>query len=609
MKKQIILFVAALLATLPLPGQERVVERTYIATDKDVYVAGERVWCSAFCVTPSGALSEVSRVAYLELHGAGALAATARIDLEKGRGAGALELPGTLPTGNYRLIAYTAQNKAEEGYDYEGLAAKTLSVFNVLTTERLKDGVEVVSEEAYAELLAERSRVKPGMTTNAPGMTTTAPGMTTNAPGMTDVPMIASNAPMMGGGDDRRHPGLDPGSVQLRWENGRLQLVNRSGEALTLSLSVYHDDGILPNANPGIGDFLADCRKVGERRFDDTVLPDYEGEVIRGRVVGFSPEMLPRLTGKYAFISSPSDKSDVYAAPIGEDGSLVFFTGNIYGNKECICEIEGIEPGLNCHIELNPPYVNAAVAAAPALPVSASLADALRLRSVGMQLERRFAADTLYEFLPRPTDGLFDENVVVRYVLDDYTRFPTMAEIFVEFIPEIRARRGSDGRRDIQVRLSEAASMQTFSSGSALMMLDGVPVFDHEKIMQYDPLLVESIDIYPHTHFVSNRAFEGVVNFVTYKRNLPSFPFDADTRVVDYEGVCVPMAFTGAALEGDYPDYRQTIYWHPLLQVDAAADLEIECRKPLYGGRFTAVVEGMTASGKAVSSRISFDLR
>ena len=443
MKRRSILLLLLTLVPLLLPAQRRTVERTYVSTDKNVYVAGERVWCSAFCVEPSGKLSDVSRVAYLELHSADGLAATARLDLEDGRGAGALQLPGTLPTGNYRLIAYTAQNKAEQGYDYEGIAAKSISVFNVLTTERVTGGVEVVSGEEY-----EKMRFP------------------------------------VGAGNDA--------GVELRWEGNGLRLVNRAGEALSLSLSVYHDDGIRENANPGIADFLSACRTVGERTIDPQALSDYEGEVIRGRIVGFSPEMMPQLIGKYAFISSPSDKSDVYAAPIREDGSLVFFTGSIYGDKECICEIEGLQPDLNCHVELFPPYVGAEVAAAPALPVSESLADALRLRSVGMQLERRFAADTLYEFLPRPTDGLFDENVVIRYILDDYTRFPTMAEVFVEFIPEIRARRLSDGRRDIQVRLAEQVSNPFFSSGSALMMLDGVPVFDHEKIMQYDPLLVES---------------------------------------------------------------------------------------------------------------------
>ena len=560
MRKTTICLMLALLPLL-LSAQGRSVERTYVSTDKDVYVAGEKVWCSAFCVTPDGTLSKVSRVACLELHSADGLAATARITLEGGRGAGALELPVTLPTGNYRLIAYTAQNEAEEGYDYEGIAAKTLSVFNVASTERVKNGVEILSEEEYKE----RCRVQPGMTKG----------------------------------------------LALQWDDGRLTLTNAGGQPVSVSLSVWHDDGILTNDNPGIADFMTQVRRVGPRPLADSPAPDYEGEVIRGRVVGFSEAMIPSLTGKYAFISSPSDKSDVYAAPIREDGSLVFYTANIYGAKECICEIEDIDPKLSCHIELVSPYVNPAVKAPRALAMSESLSEALALRSLGMQLDRRFASDTLFDFLPRRSDGLFDEDVQVRYILDDYTRFPTMEEVFTEFIPEIRVRRSEAGERELRVRLNELSGAMVLATSKALVMLDGVPVFDHEKILHYDPLLVEMVDIYPNTHFIGNRIFEGVVNFVTYKRNLPGFQFDGNARVVDYQGVCVPMAFTGEAVAGNslYPDYRQTLCWHPLVQLEAGRSLEIHCGKPLYKGHFVALAEGLDADGNPVSCLLRFEIQ
>ena len=560
--KRLFFLLALLALPMLLPAQERVAERTYISTDKDVFVAGDRIWCSAFCVDGQGRLSAVSSVAYLELHNASTMVANARIALVAGRGAGWMEIPPTLPTGNYRLIAYTAQNIAEEGYDYEGLSSKTLSVYNVLTNERVDGGVEVVTPEAYAGLPS---------------------GM---------------------------GPDYDSG-VTLHWENGRLLLENRSGEPVTLSLSVFHEDGIRHNANPGIADFLGSVKASHPGKVSGSRIPDYEGEVIRGRIVGFSEEMIPHLIGKYAFISSPSDKSDVYAAPIMEDGSLTFFTGGIFGNKECICEIEGIDPKLSCHIELFSPYVNPRVAPAPVLKISESLGDALKARSVAMQIERRFEADTLYEYLPRRTDGLFDENVCVRYILDDYTRFTTMEEVFTEFVSEIRPRRRSDGSLDIKIRLADIGGNAAYSSEQTMMMLDGVPVFNQQKILDYDPLLVESIDIYPYTHFIGNRIFEGVANFVTYKRNLPAFRFDSNARVIDYQGLCIPMAVTAAPVEGNsnYPDYRQTLLWQPLLEIEAGGSLTVDCAVPLYTGDFNAVAEGMTASGNPVSGSITFDLR
>lgn len=566
--KKTILFLGALLFAATVFSQDRVVERTYVSTDRDVYVAGDVIWYSAFCLDASrGTYSPVSSVAFLELRQDDAVVATGKVALAEGRGAGRLAIPGSLPTGNYRLIAYTRQNVAELDYDYNGLASKTISVFNVFSNERVKDGVEVVSPEEYAAL---RFPAGPGMTGSG----------------------------VM--------PGSERASLDVSWEDDALKLVNRSGESVSLSLSVSHDDGFLSNGNPSIADFTAACRQVGPRHFDNAVIPDYEGEVIRGHVSGFSQEMIPELTGKFAFIATPSDKSDVYASVIDDDGRVEFFTGNIYGNREYICEIEGINPALNCFIELESPFVGAPVAPVQKLRMSASLQEPLLARSVAMQIERRFTGDTLLDPLNVRHNILFGEKEVV-YPLDDYTRFTTMGEIFVEFVPEMRARRRSDGSRDIQVRLEKGTDI-SFSAAPTLMMLDGVPVFDQQKIMDYDPLLVESIHIYPQTYYIGSRSFEGIVNFVTYKHTLPGFQFGGSVRVIDFQGVSWPMAFTGDSLreEAGYPDYRQTIYWHPMLELEPGQTLVIPCKLPDYKGRFRVSVEGLAASGAPLQAETSF---
>lgn len=557
--KKIALILAVLLSAAGF-AQERVVERTYVSTDRDVYVAGERIWYSAFCLDATkGTFSPISNVAYVELHDGEAMVASGKVALVDGRGAGQLRLPAALPTGNYRLIAYTAQNKAERGYEFTGLASKTISVFNAFSGERVKDGVEAVSEGTYEGL---RSRIKSGMTKEK--------------------------------------------TLEVSWKDGSLILTNHSDQAATLSLSVIHDDGILSNNNPTIADFMAQARKVGPRQFDNSIVPEYEGEIIRGHITGFSEAMIPELVGKFAFISTPSRASDVYASVIDDKGKVAFYTGNIYGNKEYICEIEGINPSLNCFIELESPFVNAVVAPVEKLHLSSAIEDALLSRSVAMQIERQFTGDTLLDPLAVRQPGLFGEDEIV-YVLDDYTRFTTMEEVLIEFVQELKARRRSDGSREIQVRLNDG-NIWTFSTLPSLMMIDGVPVFDQEKILQYDPLLVQEIRIYPRTYYIGKRSFDGIANFVTYKHNLPGFQFGNNVRVVDYQGVSWPTAYTGASLVGkdDYPDYRQTIYWHPLLTLAPGQTLVIPCKMPDYTGRFKVSAEGLAADGTPVQAETSF---
>ena len=203
---------------------------------------------------------------------------------------------------------------------------------------------------------------------------------------------------------------------------------------------------------------------------------------------------------------------------------------------------------------------------------------------------------------------IFDERDRTRYTLDDYTRFPVMEELFIEFIPEMRVRR-MNGTRGLQVWLPDYLGNYYFPRGSALVLLDGIPVLDHAKILDYDPLLVKSIDIYTDNYLLGIRSFPGVANFVTYKGTLPSMQFDSQVRIADFQGCALPMAYTCTRAGSDYPDYRQTLYWHPLLTLAPGESVELECKTPAYSGRFEVVAEGLSARGEAVSAQTTLDVR
>lgn len=550
MRRSLILLLITGLALLPLRAQVRTVERSYVTTDRSVYVAGDRIWVSAFCVTGEGRLSEGSRVAYLELHSADGVAATAKMALDGGRGAGYIDLPTSLPTGNYRLIAYTAQNKDEVDYDYTGLCSKTLSIFNVFSTDRVKDGVEVVSPEAYENRHARLDR--------------------------------ASQTPGQAGYDVNK-------GVVLEWTaDSTLRITNKTGEHISFSLSIAREDAILPPANPDIAGFLAAAKQVGRRTFRGEVLPEMEGEVIHGRIVA-DPATLRTLLGHSVFISTPSEQAEVYTSQVIGDGSLTFVTGNIFGNQELVCEIEDVDPQATVRFAFDSPFVQVPVAVPERLRLSPSLGEALKARSLAMQQERRTASDALYDYLPRREYPLLD-GTPIRYILDDYTRFGTLEETFIEFIPQVRTRKVSS-RTEIQVRLEEAPDARVFTGGSSLVLLDGVPILDHERLLQYDPHLVQRIDVYPYSHYLGSRVYEGVVNLITFEHNLPRYPLGKTMKVIAFPGVCWPVARVG---------------WHPILELDSGETLTLPCRFEDASGSFNATLEGITATARPVVCSVRF---
>ena len=527
-------------AALQICGaQEPLSERVYISTDRDVYVAGDDMFVSAFCLnTAAGGYSDVSRVAYLELISPEGPVQTGKVALQQGRGGGVISLQNTIPTGNYKIVAYTAQCFNEDGYDFEE-GARTVSIINPFTTERSSAGVEILEAEAYGAL----------------------------------TPAELPSA----------------GSLKAEMADGRLVLTNTSSEPLSVSVSIFDDDGIVsPNSmNPAVFRSGATCGTV----YTDSRVLDYEGEVVRARVAGTDDP--GAVAGKQAFLSIPGRVSDVYTSEIGPDGGAVFFTRNIYGEEEALLEVA--TPGTGCHLVIDSPFREVKGSGFEALPLSPSLERRILDRSVAMQVLKAAGADSLYERLEIPEDPFLDDSFI-EYKLDDYTRFPLMEELFIEFITEIKTIR-SRGSRMITVFVSDSYRLASQSSLPALCLLDGVPVADHSKIFDYDPLLVEKVVVYPHFYTLGPWSYSGIVNFVTYKGNMPSFSFDDNVRVVNYQGESFPVASYLPAGGQDHPDLRRTVLWHPLVSIGPGESRILHYRLPSYDGNFRLKVEGFDLKG------------
>lgn len=530
----------------------KVWERVYVATDKHTYVAGDKVWCSLYCFTEDDgvALSTFSSIAYLELQTNDQVVLTAKIALEGGRGAGALEIPPTLPTGNYRLVAYTKQSRNEAGFVPSG---KILSVFNVLTTERLDENVEIVPS---GTILKERpSSAKYG-----------------------DIDVKVPVEPIRAG------------------KEFFITLSNNFSDVVSLSLSIYNQEPYIERSNYGIVNFWGELTQSEKGEITDRYIPDYEGEVLNLNTAGGS--------GRLLFSSFFGNQSNFYVSTIDDFGKTRIVTPNVYGDQDLFCE------GATS-VSIEDPFMRSVSGGIPSLKMSQDMERDLVDLSFSMQVGRRFDADTLYKTLPVRPSLLFSDHNKVVYKLDDYTRFPTMEEVLFEFVTEVKVRNVKK-QKTIAVMVETPGAVISnpqFTSGIPLVMLDGILITDHKKIIEFDPLLVEKIEIWKEAFSIGPRYYEGAVNFVTYKRDLAGLELGSDVKILPYKGSLYPLAFTGQGIKegGDYPDYRQTIYWHPLLDLAGGERREIRCIAPLYDGDFDVVVEGVTSEGKVIYYRTSLN--
>ena len=627
MKSRLLLFF--LLLPLCAGAQTTVVEKTYISTDREIYVSGDKIWCSAFCVDAANGLrpSSLSAIAYVEIVSEDGTLESGKIALSEGRGAGTIEIPATAPTGNYRIVAYTAYTKNAPGFNPQEHISKTISIFNTSTKERVKNGVKILSDSEYDAL---RTPAGTPASTHTTGRHTTG----------THTTGTHSSSTYNAG----THTAAGALSIAYhRNAEGYLEVVltNNSAAPADLSLSLSNRDGIIPPDNTSIGAFMgaaasaaqaaagaesaaarASARaasatsaaagasaaaraSAGAESAPTAVvsaaaeLPEYEGEIIRGRIAGATTDEIEGLKGRSAFISVPTEKSDLYSSVVDNDGMIKFVTNNIYGTKEMVCEIEDNDLA-RCHIELISPFVSPKLKGIPALRMAPSIKEDLQRRGLSVQLCRSFSADTLASLMPIRENPLIPSYDAIEYKLDDYKRFPVMRELFIEFINEIKVRR-VDGKEQLKVKTHLEERVSLFDKNNSLIMVDGIPVFDHSQVIEYDPLLVESVVVYPYKYYTGWRSFCGMANFVTYKKNLPGIKFNDGVRVVQFKGCSYPMAFTCQEIGEDFPDYRELLYWHPQIKLPAGESSSIKVKIPANVKEIRICAEGMMENGTPFS--------
>lgn len=528
-------------------------ERVYVSTDKDCYLAGEDIWLSVYClVGDGGELGGVSKVAYIEFHTREGLATTIKVGLKEGRGCGKLQIPFSFPTGNYSIIAYTRNDGGDSVGEFDG---KIVTIFNTLSSQKVKDGVEVV----------------------------------------------ASNESVKG--DGMPHSGSNHLSIDIKGENGEgdafpVVVRNRSNNALSLGISIYRLDAV----NELVGEWGYNSISLLNRRgdFRNTGKIDYAGEVIRAKVTPKAGDV-SQMQDKLVYMSAMGNTDDIYVDAADAQGEVVYYTSNIYDTRDLVFEVVG-DTSKSYEVEIiKDSYVHKP-AEIPVLRISPAMDMALRERSMDMQIVKRFEADTIFNLMDRRANSFIGTVQPQVYDLDNYTRFPVMEEVIREYVKDLRVRK--EGGETILRILWE-------SRGKALVLLDGVPVLDHSAITGLDPLAVKQIVVYPRRYILNNLIYDGIVKFNTYKNDMAGLKMGKNVVLESYKGVQYPLAFLGTGIKGssNYPNFNGTIYWNPSVNMEAGETLELECVKPQYKGKFKVVVEGVDAQGKEVYTSTTFTIK
>lgn len=199
-----------------------------------------------------------------------------------------------------------------------------------------------------------------------------------------------------------------------------------------------------------------------------------------------------------------------------------------------------------------------------------------------------------------PDTSRFYGRPTIAYNLDDYVRFPTLEDVFREYVPGVIVRRPA-GRKS-QVFVVDNAK-ELFFDKEPLILLDGLPVLNTDMLLSTDASTVKRVAVVNQKYFMGDVVYNGILDISTYKGNLGAFDIDPTAVVIDYDGLQRSRIFnspdysTAESRTSRMPDFRNMLYWNPNVETDASGNQMIRFFTSDKRGNFVAVIHGMTANG------------
>ena len=336
--------------------------------------------------------------------------------------------------------------------------------------------------------------------------------------------------------------------------------------------------------------------------------PELNGYVLQARVS--DPARQQPTADAVAYLSLLGEKFQFANSRSRADGVVQFEMPQFYGVRKLVLQLNPARDSAY-QLDLLSPFTTGGAAAAPALaPLTVPLAASLTERHMQVQAQLTFPGPVRY--LPVPSDTLaFYGRPGEHYRLDDYTRFPTLEEVLREYVPGVLVRKRKDGFHFLVVDRPHRAILQD----NPLTLLDGLPIFDINQLMAFDPKKIKQLDVMASRYFLGQQLYDGVVSCGTYQGDLGGFALNPHALIEEYEGLQVPREFyaprydTPAQQHSRLPDLRRLLYWNPDVRLAAGQPQTLNFFTSDQAGRYLVVAQGLTAEGQLGGTSFTFEVK
>lgn len=532
-------------------------EKIQIHFSHESAFSGEIVWFKVYCVSSLFPSTEISRLAFIELvNGQNIAVIKKRILLEHGEGKGEFEIPDTLSTGLYYIIAYTSWMK------------------NFGEGTFFKKGMIIVNPERSDNLSVNNNAAAPG-----------------------EQIMKAGKSSILKVIPDKHNYALrDIVRLTIRTDSTEKEKLMGS-----FSISVNHKE-------PPLFDTIENTeQKSSGIPGGIEYLPDYKGIRLSGWLYDISGK---KASDALVTLSIPGKGTDRGSSVTTSEGKFDFLLKPKEGEQDVVITL----PDPDYRIEIESGFWNRSADPLKKFVYGCNQTafSYLNEKFAYYQLQNRFRKQNFAEATPV---SLHDDSIVFYskpYQLiriKDYIRLDSIGEYFYELTPAVKLVKR---KRNFIFTVIDQQTMLYITEKPGIF-IDGILYDDCNEIAKIPVQEIDQIAIIPNTYYYKDFTFGGIIDIHTKKadfnsvRIMPSMTrFTCHIADVSKWKFFSPDYKT-TNVSDRIPDFRYLLYWEPCVKFDSSGESSIQFYTGDVKGCFVIRVVGITESGKIVQTEVEIN--
>ena len=326
--------------------------------------------------------------------------------------------------------------------------------------------------------------------------------------------------------------------------------------------------------------------------------PELAGPAISGRI-------LERTTGQPAdnrliICSSMGSASLFQVFKTGKDGKFRFALGKDRGYNDLL--FRTLDQEIPLDIEIDNPYSDKYMQMTiPALHLDENRALYIEQLSINKQVREAYRNDE------RPKPEMQADRTAFFYGepsetvnLESFIKLPVMEEIFREIVKTVIVYRKAG---EYKLGVIDDATREIIGE-NPIFLLDGVPMFDHGRILEIDPALIRIIHVVDSKYFIGDLEMDGIIDIRSRQGRFEDFdlppstvPYKFQSYVRYGDSPTGNVRNPGETTDRHLPDFRSLLYWNPDITTSTEGRAEISFDAADVPGHYRIVVEGISGDG------------